>query len=671
MRAIRSRLLVALGLIVGLVAAPTAAIATEPVSLGSGYVHDEAGVLSAGELETADARLADLRESSDAEMWVVLVDEFTNPSDSAEWANAAADLNGLGNDQYLLAISTETRQLFLSPPVDGGLSESKLIAIEEATGAALSDDDWAAGIAAAADEFAEQSKPNYTIIFVIIGLVVAVALAIAIAALVARAKKRRAEREAREKLEAEVAQLEQRASVLLVEMDDDLRTAEQELGFATAQFGGEAVADYEKALAGARAALDQSFRIQGSLEGAESAPLEKRREAYGEMIRLIEQADAELDAKAEEFDRLRELEQNAPQVLASLDERRAALADAPARIATEIARLRETYASPALDDVADNDEQAEARLAFAATALDEAREAVADGATGEAASDLHDAERALGQVDELLAAVTSLAPAFADAEKRALETIAELEGDIRQAQQMPDPDGRIARAIAETTARIDEARANLTGSERTPIIVADALEQADKAIDDVVATARAAEEARRRKAQKLDGAIRQAHHHLGTAESYISTRRGGIGGTARSQAAQARAALDDAAALAQTDPDRAIARAQEASRLAQRASQSARNDVNRYRGSGYGGHSSGYGRRRSSGIGDDIVGGLIGGLIGGSISGGSQRRGSGWGSSSRGGLGGGFGGGSSRSSRGRSGGISRSSGGRRGGGRRF
>ncbi|WP_221585766.1 YgcG family protein [Microbacterium sp. G2-8] len=672
MRLVRTRLLGALGIAAALLFAPTTASATSPVTLGAGYVHDEADVLSPAEEDAAQQRLEQLRNDSDAEMWVVYVDEFTDPSDSAEWANETADDNGLGADQYLLAISTDGRQLFLSPPFDGGLGEAKLVAIEEAAGAALQSDDWAGAVDAAADEFTEQAKPDFTFLFVLIGLAILVVVVLVVLRLAARAKKRRAEEEARAELAAEVSDVDKRASALMVQMDDDLRTAEQELGFAVAQFGDEAVGDYAAALSDARTALDRSFAIQQQLEDDAPEALERQREMLGEIVSLLERADQDLDDKAEGFEKLRELDENAPQVLEQLAAKRASAADAPERIAAEIARLRETYASPALDDVDGNDEQAATRLAFVDTALDEARAHLDAGDSGEAALDLRDAERALGQVDELVGAVTVLSGSFAESEAWASEMIAELESDIRRAQTMPDPDGRIAQAVAATTGLIDNARTNLQSSARTPLVISEALDQANDRIDGVLASARAAEEARVRQQQKLDHAIRQAQSHLSTAESYISTRRGGVGASARTQAAQARTALDKAIAVQTTDADRAITQAQQAARLAQNAAQSARSDVQRYERSGYGGYSGGYGRRRTSGIGDDIVGGVIGGLIGGALSGGS-RRGSGWGSSSRrGGLSGlgGFGG-ASRSGGGRRGGRSRSSGGRRGGGRRF
>ncbi|MGO2669080.1 MAG: TPM domain-containing protein, partial [Microbacterium gubbeenense] len=238
MRSTLVRILAVLGLGAALALAPGAALAADPPSLGGGHVYDGSEVLSPAEEEDANARLGQLAADGDLELWVVYVDEFTNPSDAREWAGAAADANGLGSDQYLLAIATEARQLAIVGPVEGSLSDAKLGSVEEAVGAALGggDDDWAGAAGVAAEELESQAAPDYTGWWVA-GIAVVIAIIVIVWLAVSRAaKKRRIEREAREKLEAEVDDVSSRASGLLVEMDDSLRTAEQEMGFAVAQF---------------------------------------------------------------------------------------------------------------------------------------------------------------------------------------------------------------------------------------------------------------------------------------------------------------------------------------------------------------------------------------------------------------------------------------------------
>ena len=80
---------------------------------------------------------------SGADLYVVFVDEFTNPSSSEEWANTVASDNGLGPSQYLLAVATEGRQYYLSADSSGPLSEEEVAGIEADVRPYLSDGDYA------------------------------------------------------------------------------------------------------------------------------------------------------------------------------------------------------------------------------------------------------------------------------------------------------------------------------------------------------------------------------------------------------------------------------------------------------------------------------------------------------------------------------------------------
>ena len=91
-----------------------AASATPPVTLGSGYVLDDADVLSTDEETEAQQRLEQLKTDTGLDLWVVYVDQFSDPDDAGQWANQTADDNGLGTTQYLLAVSVDGRQYYLS-----------------------------------------------------------------------------------------------------------------------------------------------------------------------------------------------------------------------------------------------------------------------------------------------------------------------------------------------------------------------------------------------------------------------------------------------------------------------------------------------------------------------------------------------------------------------------
>ena len=70
------------------------ASATDPVSLGSGRVLDEAGVLSAADERAIQERSEQLAESSGVDLWVVFVEEFSDPASAEELAARVPALAG-------------------------------------------------------------------------------------------------------------------------------------------------------------------------------------------------------------------------------------------------------------------------------------------------------------------------------------------------------------------------------------------------------------------------------------------------------------------------------------------------------------------------------------------------------------------------------------------------
>ncbi len=135
------------------VAGPVAAAwATDPVSLGSAFVVDEADALSGGELSGADATLAKLENDTGISLYVALVPDFTNPSDRVDWANTVAKDNGLGERQYLLADRDPGPPGTRSPPPTTGRSRMpSSMPSSSPSMPQLRGGDWAGAIDTAAD----------------------------------------------------------------------------------------------------------------------------------------------------------------------------------------------------------------------------------------------------------------------------------------------------------------------------------------------------------------------------------------------------------------------------------------------------------------------------------------------------------------------------------------
>lgn len=630
-----------------------AAWATPPVTLGTGYVLDDADVLSPGEESEAQARLEQLKSDTGLDLWVVYVDQFTAPSNAADWANQAADDNGLGVTQYLLAIATDGRQYYLSGDSAGPLTEDQLAAVEQQrVQPVLAQDDWLGAVDAAADGIAEAAGGGsgaggsgasggsgwFTWLLVIVVVGVGIVLLVVF---LRRRRQGAVTGGPGGTPQPSIEDLERRASSLLVETDDALKTSGQELGFAKAQFGDAATTEFEAALATAQQSLDEAFGLKQKLDDA-TPDAEQDSRAWNErIIALCEAANALLDEKAAAFDELRKLEQNAPEALARVQEERATAAAALDQASARLQSLQSAYAPEALATVVDNPAQARQRLAFADEQLTAAQTAIGAGDGGEAAVGIRAAEEAVGQATLLENAIDKLATDLAEGERNATALVAELETDIATASTLPDPDGRIAGVIAATRQQLDAARAQLTGTAKRPLAALQSLEAANTQIDTLVQGVRDAEAQAQRARQMVGQVIMQAQAQVSAAEDYITTRRGAVGAQARTRLAEAGASLARAQALQSGDPQQAMQQAQRADQLAGQAIQLAQNDVGAFDG-GMGGMFGGGQQGGQSGGG--MLGAVLGGIVLNSVLGGGGR------SSSGGGLGGMFGGGPSRSS---------------------
>lgn len=658
----------------------SAASATDPVTLDAGYVTDQAGVLSADEEATVEARLQELTDNSNADLFVVLVDDFTNPTDNVQWADTVAQNNNLGTEQYLLAIAVDGRSYYISAAPDGPVSFGQLDSIEDKMVPFAADGDWVGAITLAADEIQGDGGAGALRIGLIVVAVIAVALLLwLVIALVRRARRRAEIRERGAMPETPDPadpfstltdqQVETQAGLALVQADDAITSSREELGFAVAQFGEGATEEFTRVVDAAKAKISEAFDLRQKLDDEIEDTIHERRAWHIRIIRIADEIDDILDDNTAAFDALRKLEQNAPQELERVRGERAALDPVLASASPALAALSTTYAPAALATIADNPAQARERADLADRSIEAAAQAIAAGRSGEAAFAIRTAEQSVAQAARLAQAVSTLGAELSTIEAQSQALVAELQADLAAAQQLPDPTGTIAAAASATAQQLQVAQTELAGSARNPQRVLEALSAANAQIDAAIAQGRESVERARRVQQMLEQTLAQANSEIRAAREFIETRRGTVGSTARTRLANAEASLSQALNLRATDPDAALAEANRALALAGQATSAAQSDVQSYNPPGFdqGGFGGPFGGSGSSsggsGIGGDILGGIIGGLLAGG-GGGSSRRGSssGWRSSGGGGFrSSGFGGGGSRSS-GRSG---------RSGGRRF
>ncbi|MFD0023464.1 TPM domain-containing protein [Streptomyces sp. NPDC058382] len=695
---IPGRALLAVLLTVCWLALPAAltARADDPVTLSrAGQITDKVGALGDRKGQVASA-LDQLYDRHRIQLFVAYVRDFSGRS-AQSWADDTAGRNGLGRDDVLLAVATHDRQYAYSVDQDSGLTDAQLQDVAStAVEPALKENDWAGAAIGAADGYsavltgaavptpaitpgAEDpgtgSSGGTTVGDLVLPVVVVGGAGAAAAYAYTRRRRRTATRTTPgatgwgpggtgrndpPEPPAPLPELDARAKETLVDTDDAVRTSDEELGFATAQFGEEAAAPFTEAVAHAKGELTAAFRLRQQLDDAFPEDDATRRRMLDEIISRCADANARLDAVSEDFDRLRALERNAPQALAAAETAFHALAARLSNAEATLASLRGHYAESASAPVAGDIAQAEDRLAFASSSLDRARQGVDGGDSAAAAVYVRAAEGAVGQATTLVDAVDRRAREIEEAAGKLPAALTEMDTDLADAGGLlegtaegvstADLRGRIARARSVTR----DVRGEVRAGPYDPIDALRRVEEADAALDEALAGAREQEQGNRRARSLLDQTMLTARSAIGAAADYIGTHRGAVGSQARTRLAEAQRRLERAGELAGTDDAQgALAEAHRADSLAGQAQSLAEQDVRAY------GNRGGPGGVQGGGMGGAVLGGiLLGGLLGGG------GRGGGFGGGGFGG--GGFGGGGGPGSFG--GGGTR---GRRGGGGRF
>ncbi|WP_181242959.1 TPM domain-containing protein [Curtobacterium flaccumfaciens] len=630
-----------------IVLAPAAtAHATAPVDLGGAYVLDEADALTASQQSKVEQAVQDLYAETQTQLYVVFVPSFTDPTDHTQWGRAVLEQNQIDTDGILLSVAVDERNYDVQQTNETAISSSDVEnAVNDSLLPELKQGDWSGAAVAFADGLTQSQAPvDLTWLWILL-LVVVVGLVVAV--LVIRTRNKRRTAAATEAQEASLADLERTAGGALVTIDDELRTAEQEVGFASAQFGPDAAKPFADAVQAAQREVRKAFTIRQQLDDEIPDTPQQRAEWANQIIVICERAHAAIEEQTEAFDQLRSLEDGVEDAAASLAQ---AVAAAPASVgaaAAALDRVRARYTGRTLATVANNVDQAHQVLAFATERSNAATASIAAGDKGEAVVAVRDAQHALAQVQQLTDGALAAEQSFDEATARAEAMRIDIQGDVAAARSLRSGGPDLAAAVtrAETVLRqgLDP---------KDPVAAVDALTRANTEIDQAIAAARGAEEQRQRATQALDAALRDARNRISQARDYVSLHRGGIGPTARTRLSEAQRAYDDAVELAPSNPGQALNAARAAEQYAAAAMDAANDDL------------GGWGGGQGGGGGGAQLGGLVTGLVLGGLLGG---RGGSYGGGSFGG--GGFGGGGGFSGGGGFGGGGGGGGGFSGGGR--
>lgn len=665
MRCTRLLGVVLAGLAAAVLVAPRA-VADPPLRL-PGYVTDKAGVLTQGQRVQVDTAVNDLYNSRRIRLWVVYVDDFSG-QDPGSWAQTTYRTSNLGAYDAILAVATVDRAYaFEVPTTVKNVSQSQVDNLRRnEVEPALRRGDWSGAAVAAANGLntsgSTGAKVPLSTVLVAIGVVVFLLAGLLLVMQWRRRRRRAAELAAAQRVDAtdpdalaslSVDALDDLSKTKVVDVDNAVRTSDNELALAVEEFGTDRTQPFTRAVSNAKAALVQAFTVRQQLDDAIPETPAQRRDLLTRVIVSAAQADRELDAQTAAFRELRDLVLNAPTMLDTLTQQ---LVDLTARMAPsqqKLASLHNEFESTALASVSGNVRAAQERVTFADQTITRARELAARPVAGEQAElvdDVRAVESALGQARALLDAVDSAESDIKRAAGMLPSAIADIQNGIAQADAQLHQ-GNVGKAAELTAARtaaskaVDTAQASGSAD---PLGAFTQLTKADAELDRLLAEVAQERAAAERLARTFDQALFTAQSRVRAVSDYIDTRRGSIGPEARTRLAEAVRQLEGAEASRSTDLNQAIAYANGASMLAAQAQSLANADLQAAQRAYTGRYGSG----------NSNMGAMIGGIIVGDILGGALR----------GGMGGGTGGGWSSTS---FGGSSGSGGGFMGGGGRF
>lgn len=570
------------------------------------------------------AALDKLDQAKGLQLWVAYVASFDGLSGST-WAARTADASGLGGNDLLFAVAINDRAYGYSAAEQGPSDSQIQSAITKYVEPKLAAEQWAASAIALADGLRGSSGGSSGSTSLLPWLVGGAALLGVGGLLLTRGRRGGAQPQGKPAGGAvpppavAEADLRKQAAAALIDADDSLKTSEQELGFAIAQFGEDQAKPFSDALEESRAELKAAFALQQKLDDAVADTPADRIAWLHEIIQRCQSADQRLDDQVAAFDKLRALERDVDKILPGLQRRAAALG---ARISTAQATvdtLAAQFPPAATKLISDNLVEASHRLNFAATAVQKGTELLTGGDRNSAVANARAAEEALGQADQLLASIERAPSDLAQSQAAISALLVETDKDVAEAERL-GTSGELAPVVQHARETLAWARQVTSAGNYDPLTTRRALQEADNALESALGPARDAAAARARAAGLLKSAADSAVASIQAAQDFITTRRGGVGAEARTRLAEAQRRYTAAVPLADSEPERTLKEIQAADALADQALALAQRDESDYQNrlNSRGGMGGGLG-----GLGNIVLGGiLIDALTGGRRGGG-------------------------------------------------
>jgi hypothetical protein len=373
------------------------------------------------------------------------------------------------------------------------------------------------------------------------------------------------------------AELATRANILLVRLDDAVAQADNDLGFAVAQFGDERSRSFADALAAARRDLTESFRLKQRLDDSQPDTATQQREWNARIIHLCESSQKALTEEAASFDALRRRETDAPTQLGAV---RMLVVATSMRVPTSgstLTALAARYSPGAIATVSGNVSKARELLTTAGQGAEAANARLADPLATDVADRVQDARATATQAVRLLDAVDALSATLAEQSDRLGRLANQSQADLAEARVARDsaPDPTSGAAIGSAVTGLESVLGSLDTGDPAASIAR--LEGAVATLDSALASARNQTQRLEHASAALVGVLVSARSQIAATQDFITSRRGGVGTDARTRLAEAQRLLE--VAEAQSDPVAALDNARSSATYSRDADALARFDA--------------------------------------------------------------------------------------------
>lgn len=412
--------------------------------------------------------------------------------------------------------------------------------------------------------------------------------------------------------------LEERAQEELTSTDASIRTADDELRLAIAEFGEDRARPFIRAMDHSKRTLERAFQLRSTIDSGTVRSEEERKAMLVDIVSSCGQADRGLDKQSDEFSRLRGLLIDSDRRLDELTQRIVSLRARLPQAASTLNELRTKYTSDVLASIADNVDIATEHLDNAERAVDKGRALTHQpaGEQGGLVEFIRTAEMTTGQADDLLTDIEQADERIAEARSNIRSLIDEITDELTEAGKLRArasaqgsqfdfdkmdaiateawdavEDARAIEAATGTSAATltaggdDESGSTsakggeLARAGADPLAMYKRLLEADEKLDALLEQARDSDRDRNRALRVFDRTRDDAAAQIGAADSLISTRGQAVGSQARTLLSDAQRQLSQAQSLRTTDTRCAISEARHAGELGRRAEQAARNDI--------------------------------------------------------------------------------------------